>query len=370
MFKNHGALALSAVAVSDVGSKANNVSWVGAYDMSGNIWQWTITGYAEYPYSFTYDDVNNNLTNRSVRGGSYRLLGYALRSTFRGYAPASNALPHVGFRCVRLDPPISQSPNSVSSTLAPTNAVISQNRDWQPVEQTFNGITMVLVPAGCFTMGSTSEQITYSMSLGGTSDWFADEQPAHRQCFDTPFWIDKYEVKQSDFIRLGGQKANPNAFDGADRPIEQITWFEARHFCQLRGARLPTEAEWEYAARGPSNWLFPWGNEWSGVHAVWSGNSNGQSSPVGSYPNGVSWVGAYDMAGNVWEWVSSIYMPYPYDPSDGREADTGYRGDVLRVMKGGAWNRATYYLRGNTRIRDNPTDFFDRGGFRCARSYN
>lgn len=227
MFKNHGALALSAVAVSDVGSKANNVSWVGAYDMSGNIWQWTITGYAEYPYSFTYDDVNNNLTNRSVRGGSYRLLGYALRSTFRGYAPASNALPHVGFRCVRLDPPISQSPNSVSSTLAPTNAVISQNRDWQPVEQTFNGITMVLVPAGCFTMGSTNEQITYSMSLGGTFDWFADEQPAHRQCFDTPFWLDKYEVKQSD-------------------------------------------------------------------------------------PNGVSWVGAYDMAGNVWEWVSSIYMPYPY----------------------------------------------------------
>ncbi len=232
--------------------------------------------------------------------------------------------------------------------------IISKD-EWAPLESEFDGVTMVLVPAGCFMMGS--------------NDGEDDEQPVHEQCFDQPFWIDKYEVTQAQFRRLGGIQANASRFSGDDRPVEQITWFEARDFCELRDSRLPTEKEWEYAARGPDNLVYPWGDEFVANNVVYSQNSNNQTADVGSRPGGVAWVGALDMSGNVWEWTSSLYESYPYAAADGREADTGNSTDVRRVLRGGSWNNPSVNLHAANRNWFVPYFMLSLNGFRCSRSW-
>lgn len=228
---------------------------------------------------------------------------------------------------------------------------------------------MVLVPAGCFMMGSTQQQVNEQISAGINREWAERQLPQHEQCFDEPFWIDKYEVTQAQFRRLGGTQANPPGFSGDDRPVERITWFEARDFCELRDSRLPTEAEWEYAARGPDNLVYPWGNTWNASNTVWNRSSSQGTANVGSIPAGVSWVGALDMSGNVWEWTSSLFESYPYDATDGREADTGSRTDVLRVMRGGSWvSFNTGTLRAPFRYWVVPISWGYGIGLRCARS--
>ncbi len=246
---------------------------------------------------------------------------------------------------------------------------VSANDAWTPYERDFDGVTMVLVPAGSFQMGNDPEgrYWTGSTLINGVPDGGFQE-------FTQPFWIDKYEVTQAQFRALGGTKARANGFSGDNRPVENITWFEASDFCALRGARLPTEAEWEYAARGPDSLVYPWGNAWNPDYAVWSGNSGAQTAEVvdanGSplRPDGASWVGALDMSGNVWEWTSTIYRPYPYDAFDGREnlADSGSK----RVLRGGSWN----WIAADTRAaaRDDYAGDFtssDWYGFRCARDF-
>lgn len=232
-----------------------------------------------------------------------------------------------------------------------TNAQWQEQENW-PFDETFkDGVTMVLVPAGCFGMGST---------VGATS-----EMPVTLVCFDEPFYIDQYEVTQGDFARLGGVAARRNYFIGAGRPREWITWFEARDFCEQRGGRLPTEAEWEYAARGPDALIYPWGNEFDADKVVYWSNSNGETADVGSKESGVSWVGAYDLSGNVWEWVSSLYLPY--DSVEDRE-DNSNSTDP-RVLRGGSWLNGVSNVRSALRDWGNPhvSDYND--GFRCVRSY-
>ncbi|MCB9457515.1 MAG: SUMF1/EgtB/PvdO family nonheme iron enzyme [Anaerolineaceae bacterium] len=243
---------------------------------------------------------------------------------------------------------LSATPTLSSEQLALTP--VARNADWTPVERNFDGITMVLVPAGCFMMGSTV---------------YSDEQPVQRQCFERPFWIDKYEVAQAHFRRLGGTQANPPAFTGDDRPVEGVTWFEARDYCERRGMRLPTEAEWEYAARGPESLVYPWGNEFNADNVVYFGNSNGQAAEVGSRLGGASWVRALDMSGNVWEWVSSLYQDHPYNADHESNSDTS----SLRVLRGGAWDgNDTGDLRAAHRSGVNPDYGGSYIGFRCARS--
>ncbi len=229
----------------------------------------------------------------------------------------------------------------------PDNAFTRQtnNADWTPYSRDFDGIEMVLVPAGCFMMGS--------------NEGVSDEQLVNEQCFDEPFWIGRYEVTNAQY----GSSGN---FSGDQRPRETVNWFDARGFCAVRGMRLPTEREWEYAARGPDNLTYPWGNAWNENNAVWSGNSNSQTADVGSRPAGASWVGALDMTGNVWEWVSSLYLPY--DSQENREADTGTRTDVQRVLRGGSWGDTSVNLRAAFRARLIPDVDYYYSGFRCARS--
>jgi formylglycine-generating enzyme required for sulfatase activity len=235
--------------------------------------------------------------------------------------------------------------SSLTSTPAPTAVpTVSANADWQPVTQDFDGMTMVLVPPGCFMMGNEEGR--------------RDERPAHEVCFDAPFWIGQTEVTNAQY-GSNGNGQNPN------QPRENLTWMEARDFCASRGMRLPTEAEWEYAGRGPDGLIYPWGNDLIDNNLVFDRNSPGQTADVGSRPEGASWVGALDMAGNVWEWVSSRYDRYPYTTDDGREdlSDT----TAQRVYRGGMNSYIDFGAGMTTRFRYPPEtrDWFI--GFRCVR---
>jgi len=254
-----------------------------------------------------------------------------------------------------------------SPTLAPIplgfpGNPVTQNTNWTPQYQTFDGVEMALVPVGCFMMGSDNG-----------SD---DEKPVNQQCFDQPFWIDRYEVTNKQY----GSEGN---FKGDSHPRDSVTWFQACDFCAQRGARLPTEREWEYAARGPSNLVYPWGNDFVADNVVYSNNSNNQTADVGSRPAGNSWVGASDLSGNVLEWVSTIYgidkngnydfsesgdklFPYPYDAADGREQNSEDR-TFVRVLRGGSWVSYESDLRASDRLRSSPSDEGYSFGFRCVR---
>lgn len=249
---------------------------------------------------------------------------------------------------------------ALAETAAPTltaaaeQGLLTRNAAWTQVERNFGGIPMVQVPAGCFAMGTET---------GGS-----DQHPVHTICFFEPFWIDKFEVRQAQFNALDGVAANPVAFAGDNRPVEQITWFEARDYCVRRGARLPTEAEWEYAARGPDARDYPWGSVFDPARAVFAAGAAQQTADVGTKPDGASWVGALDMAGNVWEWTSSQYAAYPYDAGDGREADGDTTASQQRVLRGGAWSvESPERLHAASRLALAPSNADSSSGFRCVR---
>jgi formylglycine-generating enzyme required for sulfatase activity len=237
---------------------------------------------------------------------------------------------------------------TVTATSSPTSVrgvfTVTANADWEPIEMEIGGAQLVLVPPGCFDMGSSDEE--------------SDEFPPHEQCFEEPFWIDQYEVSNLDYGTSG-------EWGEDDLPRESVSWFEASNYCRDNGKRLPTESEWEYAARGPSGLEYPWGDDFVLENSTHWENSNNQTTPVGSRPAGASWVGALDMGGNVWEWTSTIYASYPYDPNDGREDELN--SNASRVMRGGSWSFgfiATYDRAG---IEPDMQEGYI--GFRCVRAY-
>jgi formylglycine-generating enzyme required for sulfatase activity len=253
---------------------------------------------------------------------------------------------------------------------------VSTNSEWVPVIREFGGIPMALVPAGCYTMGITDEQVSQYFPMMDHQGIYADEQPAHMQCFQEPFWIDVYEVTNGFYGSYGFGQGN-------DQPRETITWFEANAYCSNRGARLPTEAEWEYAARGPDNLVYPWGNTFDGTRLNYCdfncpnpgadrnfNDGYNDTAPVGSYPDGASWVGALDMAGNVWEWVSTILQPYPYLPDDGREVGSEPDSTGLRMVRGGGRLDLNYMTRSSNRNERLVHQHDSRFGVRCARAFD
>ncbi len=249
---------------------------------------------------------------------------------------------------------------------------LTRNRDWNPIIQSVNGADMVLVPAGCFDMGSSDQQLDYAMTIfsGSGREFYVGEQPVQQQCFDKPFWIDYTEVTNIQFNQFNGVAAKPGKWTYPDHPRNNLTWGEARNYCILRGGRLPTESEWEYAARGPDDLIYPWGNEFVADNVADTRLAGNQTVAVGSRPAGKSWVGALDMSGNVWEWVSSIYDDYPYDAKDGRERDEK-NGFVRHVLRGGSWlTDDIYNLRTTSRNGQYSISQSDLIGVRCARDYD
>lgn len=255
----------------------------------------------------------------------------------------------------------SNTPTLSREILASTPVV--SNAVWRPFSHTFNGVEMVLIPAGCFKMGNDPQ--AYYRTDGA---WIKGVPDGGQQCFDKPFWIDRYEVTNEQFTHLNGVANHPGDWSGPRQPYTNITWFEARDFCEKnREARLPTEREWEYAARGPDGLMYPWGNDFVADNGVYSKNSEGRTADVGSKSGGASWVGAHDLAGNVVEWVSSVYKGYPYNPRDGREDE---KDEVSgRVFRGGSWYDDGAAMRAANRDSNNPNIQSPRFGFRCAQSY-
>ncbi len=232
---------------------------------------------------------------------------------------------------------------------------VARNADWTPYERDFSGVTMMLVPAGCFMMGS--------------EDGDSNEQPIHEQCFEQPFWIDKFEVTNAQFALFNGIAAHNGNLTGDGLPREMVNWFETQSFCEQRGGRLPTEREWEYAARGPDNLAYPWGEVFAAENTVYADNSNRHTFIVGSRSSGASWVGTQDLSGNVWEWTNSLYKNYPYIATDGREQNTESVIDIQRVLRGGSFDNTPLFLRTMSRFRRDPYFVAESIGFRCARDF-
>jgi formylglycine-generating enzyme required for sulfatase activity len=239
-------------------------------------------------------------------------------------------------------------------------AFTGRNVDWTPVIQEFDGVAMVLVPPGCFTMGRSD-------------DYFVpdSQHPAHRVCFDEPFWIDRYEITNAQFAAFDEEASADSRWIEADRPFDTLSWPDAQAFCESRGGYLPSEAEWEYAARGPDSYYYPWGNVWDSTRAVSYRDADAGTAPVGSLPGGASWVGALDMSGNVAEWVADYYDEAYYSTlandvvnPTGPDSGEGY------VIRGGSWDDTDpKWFRATDRSWNQP-EIGTRGftGSRCVRS--
>ena len=264
-----------------------------------------------------------------------------------------------------------------------------------------DGMVMVYVPTGEFQMGSTEEELDAALEpceeyYGPLYPlcqrvWFEDESPAHPVELDG-FWIDRTEVTNAQYARCveagacnrvgSSEWTTRDSFYGDsaydESPVVWVSWYQAETYCAWVGARLPTEAEWEYAARGSQRWTYPWGHRFDGSRLNTCDSScplvgadtrvdDGypDAAPVGSYPAGVSWCGALDLAGNVWEWVADWYGTYP---SGWQVNPTGPADGGERVLRGGSWSYIAINARCASRLSW-PPDFTPYDvGFRCARS--
>ena len=234
-----------------------------------------------------------------------------------------------------------------------------------------NNVQMVLVPAGEFTMGSDSGN--------------KDEKPAHTVYLDA-FYIDKFETTNAQYqICVGADWCTPPINTGSasrssyynnpqyvDYPVIYVDWFMANTYCEWRGARLPTEAEWEKAARGMDERPYPWGQNWSENTRCDYANSldcEGDTVSVGSYERGKSFYGVYDMAGNVWEWVFDWYDDGYYASAGARDDNPqGPSGGNQHVIRGGSWRSGEQDVRSIRRYIQNPNVGSNLMGFRCAKS--
>jgi formylglycine-generating enzyme required for sulfatase activity len=225
-----------------------------------------------------------------------------------------------------------------------------------------DGMEMVGVPAGEFTMGSNKGR--------------ADEGPPHSVYLDA-FYIDKFEVTNAQYrmcVNAGicVRPAKPEYYDNLDleqHPVVNVTRSWVKTYCGWAGKRLPTEAEWEKAARGTDGRTYPWGEGIDCEHAQYK-DCGGQTVPVGSKPEGASPYGAQDMAGNVWEWVSDRYEEDYYQTSpesNPKGPETWSAWMDAWVIRGGSWSEESAYVRSSYRSWYNPDAQYYNLGFRCVR---
>lgn len=364
-----------------VGSYPAGASPYGALDMVGNVWEWVADWYDE-DYYITLPDRNplgpTSGTLRVLRGGSWQASHnpYDLVRTAERHDIGDPSLisREFGFRCglpdsesasaSRIGTPVPAAPPTPGRR--PTNPDIGTSWQWS------DDSVMVYVPAGAFWMGSDEDD-------AGAND---SEKPKHEVTLSA-FWIDRTEVTREQYrrcVNAGACSSSPWSTDERAHPLSPVaytTWSDARTYCAWAGKRLPTEAEWEKAARGMDGRIYPWGSDFDGTLvnfcdakclADWRNEDwdDGyfEKAPVGTYPGGVSPYGVLDMAGNVWEWTSTLMNAYPYHRDDGRE---NQEAGGFRVIRGGSYIGADpIQLRAAFRGYLDASEVHGNQGFRCA----
>jgi len=260
---------------------------------------------------------------------------------------------------------------SALSASAAVMVTVPSNLGWGPEDNAYpqrsatsprDGAELVWVPPGNFLMG------------GGHC---SDEEPVHRVTL-SGFWLYRHEITTGQFARFveaSGRRAEGDwaryARRGPRHPVVGVTWGDAVAYARWAAARLPTEAEWEYAARGPEGRQYPWGRGFDETRETRCCNADnlgpGQppTFPVGSFPAGASWCGGLDLTGNVYEWCADWYSGSYYASSPARDPP-GPASGAMRVVRGGSWNYFHDYCRANTRAARAPDFHADDVGFRCA----
>jgi len=379
-----------------VGGYPDGASPYGALDMIGNVYEWVSSLYEPYPYDPMDGREKNTSGTRVLRGGSWYIpLDRFLRAAYRFHNAPGVSAYHIGFRCARGAKQLSSttSVTDVETTTIPmpegltpdiTNTQAHEQMETPTPKPTKtsqltnsptpalgigstwtspkDGMVMVYIPAGEFLMGS----------LDSDSGALSDEKPQHTVYLDA-FWIDQTEVTNAMYALYR------NSINNSDNPKAYVDWYQAQNYCAWAGRRLPTEAEWEKAARGTDGRLYPWGDSFDGTQAnscdsncdwYWANmdfnDGFRDTAPVGSYPNGASPYGVLDMAGNVWEWVSDRYDEAYYTWSPYENPSGPSSGGNTYVVRGGSYNNDKNFLRTARRYGRNPNDIIWNVGFRCV----
>ncbi len=323
---------------SKAGILAGSAAPCGALDLAGNVVEWVSSAYRPYPYaSLDGREDRDSPEPRVARGGAYIHGADGIRCAARQAFLAGAIDTYIGLRV---------------AAAAGTDHVL---------------LELVDVPGGRFPIGRDP--------VDERAPAMPDEVPRaelHLDAFEislTPVTNDQYAA----FVGASGHRPplhwpgeEPPAGLGS-HPVTYVDHGDATAFCAWLGARLPTEAEWEKAARGADARLYPWGDDPpANAHATYGGSikQRGGTTAVGLHSDGAGPYGLLDMAGNVWEWVATCYAPYPYDPRDGRD-DAGSAGE--RVLRGGSYASPGGHLRCAARSRSFPGRLASHIGFRVAR---
>ena len=334
-----------------VGQKKSN--GLGIYDMSGNVWEWVSDWYNYKNSSENNSNRTNSVSYYVLRGGAWNYNQKMLRGRLVGFSP--------DFQIISSGLRIASTPRRNSGEMSREITVVPEEIK-----------NMVFVKGGCFEMGC--------------GDWTRvcddDEKPVHKVCLDD-YYIDMYEVTQKEYRRVIGE--NPSStFENtlmASKPVDSVTWHDAKAYCEKVTKRLPTEAEWEYAARsGGKRQKFAGFSDYSEMfyyvnhcdkNCFFTANKTDQNdgykrtAPVGSYK--ANELGIYDMSGNVWEWVSDWHKADYYKHSSMHNPQGPETGSE-RVLRGGSWSSYPKAVRSSYRNRKVPFNTNVDNGFRCART--
>lgn len=347
------------------GARSDDKSPFGVFDLGGNVAEWILDFYSDTQYNTAILQKNPIGPAAGyyhvIRGGSIMAAKTSTRSTNRASGLAASNAPDRGFRCANsLDmidfSGIRLSDELVASIPLPSTAQLIGKGNL-PADK-------VMAEGGEFSMGSSKGRI--------------DESPVHTVLVSS-FIIDKYEVTNEKYaacVEEGSCTAplrnnSLRIFDYytnteyANYPVVNVTWEQAEKYCEWAGGRLPTEAEWEYAAGGIAGLVYPWGDEFSSANLNYAGKGINDPEEIGANEGDISFIGAMDMGGNVMEWVYDRYSAEYYKQSPS-ENPTGSDYGGYRVLRGSSYLQSDYYARISCRYYALEGSSAQDRGFRCV----